>query len=353
MNAITVKASKTYQILIGRDILPQTGLLFREIVHKASKVMLVSDDNVFPLYGERVSSSLRKSGLDVFSFILPHGERSKNLDNYGKLLNEMCSVHLSRNDVVAALGGGVVGDLAGFAAATYLRGVSFVQMPTTLLAAVDSSVGGKTAVDLPEGKNQVGCFYQPDLVICDIHCLDTLPVEEYRSGCAEIIKYAILDGDGLFSEILETPICSQYENIISRCVKLKKKYVEEDECDTGCRMLLNLGHTIGHAVEKCSLYSIPHGQAVAMGMAAAAKAGEAMGCSRPGLSDTVGGIIASYGLPADLPFSAEELAEAALYDKKNTSRSIRFIVPAELGNCRIITAEKNGFIDWLKAGGAK
>lgn len=352
MNVITINLSETYNILVGQGILGDSGRLIRQAAPTAGKAVLVSDDHVFPLYGEIVSRSLSDSGLEVFSFVLPHGENSKNLENYGQLLNEMSMKHMTRADVAIALGGGVVGDLTGFAAATYQRGVSLVQIPTSLLAAVDSSVGGKTAVDLPTGKNQAGCFYQPSLVICDTDVLSTLPEEEYRNGCAEIIKYAILDGETFFSRIERTPVLQQYEDIITRCVKIKKKLVEADERDSGVRMLLNLGHTIGHGIESCSGYTIPHGRAVAMGLAAMTRAAAEKGrCSRR-LCASVRGLISKYGLPVELPFSIEDLANAALSDKKNSSTKIRLVVPFALGNCGITEVNRSEFAGWLKAGGA-
>lgn len=353
MSLITVNASRKYDIIVDHGVLPDAGRMIHKAIPTAGKAVLVSDDNVFSLYGETVSRSLNDSGLEVFPFLIPHGENSKNLENYGRLLNEMCLNHIVRADVVVALGGGVVGDLAGFAAATYQRGVSLVQIPTSLLAAVDSSVGGKTAVDLPAGKNQVGCFYQPSLVICDTDTLSTLPEEEYRNGCAEIIKYAILDGMAFFSMIDSIPIIQQYEDVIAHCVKIKKELVQEDERDTGVRMLLNLGHTIGHGVEHCSGYTIPHGQAVAMGLAAIVRAATEKGYCERQLCSAVCKLISKYGLPVEIPFSCAELATAALLDKKNTSDKMRLVVPFALGDCKIIDIDKTQFSDWLTAGGIK
>lgn len=352
MNTVTVKASKTYDILIGSGIMRKAGSLIREAVPKAGRAVIVSDDNVYPLYGERIGERLKNSGFEVFTCVFPHGEASKNLENYGKLLNDMCTAHFTRNDLAVALGGGVIGDLAGFAAATYQRGIRFIQMPSSLLAAVDSSVGGKTAVDLPSGKNQAGCFYQPDLVICDTDMLSTLPEEEYRNGCAEIIKYAVIDNEGLFGKISGTPVDRQYEEVITHCVTIKKRLVEADEHDTGMRMLLNLGHTAGHAVETCSSYSIPHGQAVAMGMAAIVRGSEAKGICESSLRKVIIDLISAYGLPTELPFPADELSKAAMTDKKNTPGKMRLIVPAAIGDCRIITIDDTDFSGWLRAGGA-
>lgn len=353
MQSITVSVSKTYDILIGSGLLAQSGALIRKALPKAGKAMVVSDDNVFPLYGQQVVDSLATAGLQVSSYVFPHGENHKTLETYAAVLNELCAARLTRSDLVVALGGGVVGDLAGFAAATYQRGISLVQIPTTLLAAVDSSVGGKTAVDLPAGKNQVGCFYQPNLVICDIDTLSTLPETEYRNGCAEIIKYAVLDGESFFAELDSTPIRDRYEPVIAYCVNIKKRVVEEDEQDIGLRMLLNLGHTMGHGVEACSHFEIPHGHAVAIGLAAVARAAAEKGFCTRDLSDRTTALLEKYNLPVELPYPAEALAVAAQADKKNTSGTMRLIVPFQMGDCRVISMTAEDFLGWLKAGGAK
>lgn len=353
MQTITVNASKTYDILIGSGLLAQAGALVRKALPKVGRIMVVSDDNVFPLYGQAVADSLSASGLQVSSYVFPHGEQHKTLETYAAVLNELCSARLTRSDAVVALGGGVVGDLAGFAAATYQRGISLVQIPTTLLASVDSSVGGKTAVDLPAGKNQVGCFYQPNLVLCDTDTLSTLPDLEYRNGCAEIIKYAVLDSEEFFAEIDKTPICEMYEHVIAYCVNIKKLMVEEDEQDNGLRMLLNLGHTMGHGVEACSHFGIPHGQAVSIGMAAVTRAAAEKNYCTPELAQRTVALLQKYHLPVDLPYPAEDLAAAAKTDKKNTSGSMRLIVPYQMGDCRVISLSGEDFLGWLKAGGAK
>ena len=352
MKTVTVKAGKGYEVRIGRGLLPEIGKQIGA-VSDAKRVMIVSDDNVYPLYGDIVAESLAKAGYVTDRFVFPNGEESKNLTVYGELLTKLCDAGLTRDDLLVALGGGVVGDLAGFAAATYRRGIPFVQIPTTLLAAVDSSVGGKTAVDLPNGKNQAGAFYQPVLVLCDPDTLRTLPEEEYKNGCAEIIKYGVLDGMELFSKLASKPVCSQYEEIIERCVSIKRDYVEADEFDRGQRMLLNLGHTIGHAVEACSDYRIPHGQGVAIGMAAIARASAKYGLCSPETAENVTALIQKYGLPTEFPpYSVTELAAAAGSDKKNTGASMRLVIPEAIGKCTVHTIPATEFPDWLRKGGA-
>lgn len=260
MRTIEVKASKGYRVLVGRGLLADVGGLMRQ-AGRAGSVLVVCDDRVAPLYLQAVQESLCMAGFAADSFVFPHGEESKNLATYARLLSHLAKKGLTKSDTLLALGGGVVGDLTGFAAATYLRGLGFVQAPTTLLAAVDSSVGGKTAVDLPEGKNLVGSFYQPELVVMDMETLKTLPAEEYACGMAEVIKYGVLGDRDLFDQVKEGAGRFDEEAVVARCIQMKADIVREDEFDEGKRQLLNLGHTLGHAVEKASGLTIPHGQA--------------------------------------------------------------------------------------------
>lgn len=359
MEKIPVYASTDYEVIIGSGLIDEAGnyiaaaLKLEQGTEKKITAVIVSDDNVFPLYGERVKKALNEQGFKTLEFVFTHGERSKSLETYGKLLEFMCESHVKRSDMIVALGGGVVGDLAGFAAATYQRGIDFIQVPTTLLAAVDSSVGGKTAVDLVSGKNQVGAFYQPRLVLCDIDTLSTLPPEEYACGCGEIIKYAILESEEFFDELLEKPVSEQYEHVIATCVNIKKHYVENDEFDTGLRMKLNLGHTFGHAVETCSGYTILHGQAVAKGMAAVTLAASEMGLCSKETAARVLEILDRYDLPKDISFGVEEMYNAMLVDKKNSGTVTNLIVPMAIGNCRIMKIPTEKLKGWLEEGGVE
>jgi len=233
-----------------------------------------------------------------------------------------------------ALGGGVVGDLAGFAAATYMRGMRLVHIPTTLLAAVDSSVGGKTAVNLDEGKNLAGVFYQPECVICDPDLLSSLPEDIFSDGCAEIIKYGAICSPELF-EMLRSPIKLHIEEIIELCVKIKSGLVAEDEFDTGKRQLLNFGHTFGHAIEKCSNYSISHGSAVSVGMVMAASAAADMKICKTECADEIKLILKAYNLPCRTGYSEQSLYSAILSDKKRCGDTIAFVLPEEIGRCAI------------------
>lgn len=347
---IRINASESYDVLLGCGLLRNAPDLIKG-TFGAPKVMIVSDDNVFPLYGEALRKGLSELGLFTVNFVFPHGEKSKNLSTYGELLEKLCREKFTRSDIIIALGGGVVGDLAGFAAATYQRGIRFVQIPTSLLACVDSSVGGKTGVDLESGKNQVGSFHQPSLVIIDAETLKTLPREEYSCGCAEVIKYAVIGSERFFEELFGTPVSEQYEKVIGTCVKMKRDYVEKDEFDRGLRMMLNFGHTLGHAVEACSGYSVLHGQAVAKGMAAISKSAAAQGICSPDVPERIEKILEKYGLPTAIPYSAAEMAKTILIDKKNTGGAVRLIVPEKIGSCRIesVPEEKIGY--WLEKGG--
>lgn len=350
MRKVHITASREYDVLVERGLLDRCGERIKAVT-RAKKAVVVAGDIVYPLYGQRVERSLAEAGLEVLHYVLPHGEQAKTLENYGKLLEFLSRSHITRTDVLVALGGGVTGDLTGFAAATYQRGMDFVQVPTTLLAAVDSSVGGKTAVDLPTGKNQVGCFYQPALVLCDPEVLATLPEEEFRCGCAEVIKYGLLGSRKFFDRLKAAPIQEQLEDVICTCVEMKRDIVSQDEFDRGLRQLLNLGHSFGHAVEACSHFGVLHGQAVAIGMAAITRAAVAKGyCSEETLREVLA-ILEQYHLPASTDFPLEAMAEAALTDKKLTGGTMHLVVPEEIGHCAILSVPTEEIKDWMKAGG--
>lgn len=322
MKTVRVEASRSYEVKIGRGLLAAVGGEAAAIT--SGQVFVVSDGNVAPLYLARVAESLRQAGLTVSSVSVPAGETSKSAEYYVNLLNLFAAKRLTRSDAVIALGGGVVGDLAGFAAATYLRGVPVIQIPTTLLAMVDSSVGGKTAIDLPAGKNLVGAFHQPALVLCDPDALSTLPDEDFRDGCAEVVKTAVLFDRALFDHLRDHGTDFDREAVIARCVECKRDVVCRDEFDTGERQLLNLGHTVGHAIEKCSRFAVSHGRAVAIGTAIMARA----------FSKDAAEIVSTlraFGLPTETDFSAEELAEAALADKKRSGDTLTLVIPERVG----------------------
>ena len=343
MNTVTVSASKTYDILIGPGILKELGIRVQSL-GKAQKVCLVSETSVFPLWGETALSSLKDAGFDVCSYVFPAGEESKNGENLLKLLNFLAENGLTRSDILVALGGGVTGDLAGFAASCFLRGIRFVQVPTTLLAAVDSSVGGKTAVDLPAGKNLAGAFWQPSLVICDTDTLDTLPVDIFRDGCAEVIKYGILYDPKLFAHLEEKGLDFDREAVITRCVELKRDVVMEDEFDTGARMKLNLGHTIGHGVEARSNFTLSHGKSVAIGMAIVCRA------SRCPDTPRILAILQKFGLPITTEESVQDIYNYTLSDKKRSGDTVRLIIPRRIGDCAIVPTPVHTLKSFIQAG---
>ena len=285
---------------------------------------------MFPIYGSVVSKSLSDAGFQVVTYTFPAGEASKTAATYLEILNFLAENQLTRADAVLALGGGVTGDMTGFAAATYLRGISYIQVPTSLLAMVDSSVGGKTAIDLPTGKNLVGAFYQPCLVICDLGTLDTLPEAVFCDGCAEVIKYGVLYDENLFAHLESEGLAFDRETIISRCIELKRNVVAEDEFDNGTRQKLNLGHTIGHGVEAQSNFTITHGQAVAIGMAIISKSC----CSS--IYDRLVDVLKKFQLPTTTNFTAKQLSTNALADKKRSGGTVNLIIPKCIGECMIL-----------------
>lgn len=334
MKTVTVSASRRYDILIERGLLRRAGELVRGVTN-AGTVMLVSDDSVWPLYGETVQKSLAAAGFSVCRFVFPHGESSKCAKTYLALLDALCENQLTRADAALALGGGVVGDLTGFAASTYLRGIGFIQIPTTLLAMVDSSVGGKTAIDLAAGKNLAGAFLQPAAVLCDTDCLRSLPAAVFADGAAEAIKTGVLSGETLFSLFEDGTLTDAPAEIIARCIRYKAGVVERDEKEQGERRKLNLGHTVGHAIEKCSGYAMPHGHAVAAGLAVMARASERLGWAEPGVSARIAACLEKNGLPTGTDYPAEALAKAALADKKRSGDSITIVVPKAIGDCEL------------------
>lgn len=352
MKTIHVPASREYDVLIERGLLDRAGGEIARVLPKARRAVIVCGERVSKLYAARLAASLSHAGLATAEFCYPGGEQYKTLDTYSRLLHFAAAQKLSRGDVIVALGGGVTGDLTGFAAATYQRGLPFVQIPTTLLAAVDSSVGGKTAVNLESGKNQVGCFYQPSLVLCDADTLSTLSEEEYRNGCAEVIKYGVLGSAEFFTALEQCPVREQLDEVIAQCVGMKRDIVAADEFDTGRRQLLNLGHSFGHAVEKCSDFRIAHGSAVAVGMAMMCRAAYKRGICDEQTLTRLKNILAAYGLPDRAEFTADELYAAALSDKKISGGSINLIVPERIGRCRIEKVPAEELRAWLADGGA-
>lgn len=332
MEIIKVNASKEYEVVIGRGILPTLGERCLSLFGK-SRAVIVTDSNVAPLWLDKAKSALEGAGIDTVEFIFPAGEDSKSKETLFELLEFAAENRITRSDFAVALGGGVTGDMTGLAASLYLRGIPFVQVPTTLLAAVDSSVGGKTAVNLAAGKNLAGAFYQPSLVLCDTDTLSTLPACEFANGMAEVIKYGVIFDKDLFDKVQGGDVKSDIEKIIARCVELKRDVVAKDEFDKGDRQLLNFGHTMAHSIEKCSNFEIPHGSAVAIGMVIAAKASAALGWSKEDCTNAIIEANKNNNLPCECAYAPKDLADAALSDKKRTGGTLNFVVPEVMGSC--------------------
>lgn len=335
MRSVTVKTSAMYEVLIGSGLLQKAGEAVKKVISPC-KAAIVTDSTVVHLYEETVRKSLTEAGFSVCTFVFPAGEASKNIHTLSHLLEFLAKEEMTRTDLIVALGGGVTGDLAGFGAAVYLRGIPFVQIPTTFLAAIDSSVGGKTAVDLEAGKNLAGAFYQPKLVLCDTDVLQTLPEVVFADGISEALKYGVLGDDALFEKIAGGDFRQDLEEIIETCVSMKRDVVEEDEFDTGKRQLLNLGHTFGHAIEQKSHFQMTHGHAVAIGMHLIAKAAEAKGIAEKGTAAAIAKALEQNQLPKETEFSPAEVAEGTLRDKKRRGGTISFVFPKKIGACEIV-----------------
>lgn len=351
MQTVTVNASEKYDVLIERGLLDRCGEYVKKVT-RADKVALITDDNVDKFFGEKVTRSLTENGFDVKKFVFPHGEASKCFDTLNRIYSFLAENHFTRTDCIAALGGGVAGDMAGYASATYLRGMDFIQMPTSLLAQVDSSVGGKTAIDIKEGKNLVGAFKQPRLVLCDISALDTLTRDFLIDGMGEVVKYGMIKSKELFDILARYNIDNikeVIEDVIVRSVDIKRMTVEADEFDKGERMLLNFGHTIGHAIEQHYNYTgISHGRAVANGMSMMTALAEKRGLCRKGLAEELDKCLEKYELTrGDVP-SADKLSEAYLNDKKRMGDSINIVICSDIGKSSTVKMPVEEFRGFLK-----
>lgn len=349
MNTVTVNASKTYDVRICQGLIKNIGKSVKEIL-SPEKCVIVTDDNVNTLYADTAEASLKDEGIVTYRFVFPHGEQSKCPSVYIELINFLADCGLSRTDSVIALGGGVTGDLAGFAAATYLRGIGLVQIPTTLLAMVDSSVGGKTAIDLPMGKNLCGAFYQPDLVLCDTETLKTLPDEFFLDGCAEIIKYGLLGDAALLAHLEEKGIEFDAGYVIPTCVKLKRDIVSGDEFDRGVRQLLNLGHTAGHVIEKLSNFAVSHGRAVAMGLAIVAESAAMGGYCSDDYRGRIINLLKKFGFSLNHGFNTEDFLPAFETDKKRSGSTLTAVIPIAAGESRLCKMSVSDFRQFITTG---
>ena len=335
MTTIQIKASSPYDVTIGSGVCRYAPEFIRNTLRDVNKIAVVTDSTVDALHAERIVTILSEATFGVEKFIFPAGEASKNLSTYASLIDFLAEKRLGRKDLILALGGGVTGDIAGFAAATYKRGIRFVQMPTTLLAMVDSSVGGKTGVDISAGKNLVGAFHQPKAVFCDLDCLATLPDKWRMDGMGEVLKYAVLGDTELFAHLEKNPLAPIGEKEISSCIDMKRRVVEADECESGMRKLLNLGHTFAHAIELLSGYGISHGHAVATGIAAAARTAKKRSLLSGSDSIRIEALVSAMGYKTRTEFSSECIVNAILSDKKVEGDAVDVILPVSIGHCII------------------
>ncbi|MBO5940994.1 MAG: 3-dehydroquinate synthase [Kiritimatiellae bacterium] len=334
MKEIRINASVRYDVIVGSGVSASAPEFVRTALHRVGKVCVVADSNVDSLYADPVVSQMKAAGLEAEKFVFPAGEGSKCLQTFSSLMDFLAAGHFSRSDLVVALGGGVTGDLAGFAASAFKRGMGFVQMPTSLLAMVDSSVGGKTAVNISAGKNLVGAFYQPLRVFCDLDFLKTLPEEWRIDGMGEVLKYAILGDGSLFGELEKNPRLAIGESEIASCIDMKRQIVEQDEKEQGLRKFLNLGHTFAHAIELLSGYSISHGRAVGTGLAMTARLSKNLGCLNDGDCSRIESVVAAMGCRVRSEFAESDMANAILEDKKVAGGEIDFILPVRIGKCK-------------------
>lgn len=336
MKTITVKTSQSYDVMIGSGLLNDAGKYISDVL-KSRRTVIVSDDNVYPLYGEKLKNLLESVGFDVKEFVFPHGEQSKSHETLLNLYGFLASQNITRSDSVIALGGGVTGDLTGFAAASFLRGIDYVQIPTSLLAQIDSSVGGKTAVDIPAGKNLVGAFKQPRLVLADTDTLSTLPDTFFDDGMGEAVKYGMIWSSELFELIAGGNIKDHLEEMIVKCIDIKREVVETDEFDKGLRMILNFGHTLGHSIEKTqSFCGLSHGKAVAVGMYLMTRAAEKHGIITENISDRLKKCLEVNNLPYSVDIPAETLFRNSVNDKKRFSDDISVIICKTIGKADIV-----------------
>lgn len=343
---ITVNLGKnSYPVHIAGGLLAKSGEYISRIF-QGQKIMLISDDNVFPLFGQKVLDSLRD--YECHTLVLPHGEPTKNFQSLPTIYKALLDAKLTRSDLVIALGGGVIGDLAGFAAASYLRGIRLVQIPTSLLAQVDSSVGGKVAVDLPQGKNLVGAFFQPKMVLIDPDVLDTLPEHFIKDGMGEVIKYGCIRDRALFDRLCSH---SSFEDlkpalteVIARCVDIKRSVVEADQFDTGERMLLNFGHTLAHTIEQYYHYEREsHGEAVGIGMYQITKIAEEKGLTAPGCAEKIKKTLEIYGLPSSCGLPMSSLKDAITLDKKNLNGHLNVVLLKDIGDSYVYPTDADFF----------
>lgn len=347
MKKLTVNAmSASYDILIEKGVLKNCAQYISSVL-RSKRLMIITDTNVSKLYLNTVEDALSSHGYEVSHHIFEAGEKSKNLQTVAQIYDSLSENNFTRKDAIVALGGGVCGDISGFVAATYMRGIDFVQIPTTLLSQVDSSVGGKTGVDTTYGKNLVGAFYQPKLVLIDPETLNTLTDHYFADGMGEVIKYGCIKNAELFDMLTKVDIKENIELIILECLKIKSNVVSEDERESGLRMILNFGHTAGHSIEKLSEFTQSHGECVAQGMVLITKASEKLGFTQIGTADKIAQLAEKCGLSTDIKFSINDIAENAKNDKKGSDDNLSIVLIDKIGSYLIHTINKNDFAEFL------
>ncbi|MDE6731461.1 MAG: 3-dehydroquinate synthase [Oscillospiraceae bacterium] len=349
MEKVTVKVREGYDILIDNGILDKCGELIKA-VKPTGKCAVITDDNVDGFYGARVMKSLEAAGIEAAKYVFPHGEASKNHSTLLGIYDFLAEKGFTRSDYIAALGGGVVGDTAGFAAATYMRGIDFVQIPTTGISQSDSSVGGKTAVDIAGGKNLVGAFHQPRLVICDTETLSTLTDEFFADGMAEIVKHGMIKSAQLFEILSNGDIKGNLVEIMKQNVTIKGKVVENDEREKGERMLLNFGHTLGHALEKYyGFKKLSHGYAISIGMSTFTHIAERRGMCSAGVADKLDALLEKCGLPTTDPAPLHELFKISLGDKKHLASGMNIVICPEIGKSEVVKMSVDEYEKFLQS----
>lgn len=349
MEKVTVNASTKYEILLDRGILDKSGELISQVIKKG-KALVVTDDNVDGFYGERMMKSLSNAGIEAKKYVFPHGEASKSHSTLLGIYEFMAENNYTRSDFIVALGGGVVGDTAGYAAATYMRGIDFVQVPTTGISQADSSVGGKTAVNINGGKNLVGAFHQPRLVICDTDTLNTLTPEFFSDGMAEIVKHGMIKSAELFDILANKDIKENIVDIMKRNVTIKGKVVENDEREKGERMLLNFGHTLAHALEKYYNFTgLTHGYAIAIGMSTFTHIAERRGMCKAGIADKLDALLEKCGLPLTDNAPLHELYTLSLRDKKHLASGMNIVICPDIGQSEVVKMSVDEYAQFLKS----
>ena len=345
MKRIAVNTSKSYDVLLGSGLIGRLPTLIAPLC-QGRKIGIITDDTVERLYANKVAQDLSTAGYQVSTYAFPHGEGAKHIGTLSDILEFFAERHFTRKDIFLSVGGGVVGDITGLAAALYMRGIQFVQVPTTLLSMVDASVGGKTAVDLKAGKNLIGAFWQPSMVVADTLVIAQLPQDIFAEGMAEVIKSDLIANAGIVRRVLDGSLREHLHEAIESCIRMKQGIVEQDEYETkGLRKVLNMGHTVAHAIEKMSGYKVSHGIAVGTGLVWEAKIAECLGLCNASLVEEIRQAVEVYNLYVDVPYTMEDMVEAMRSDKKNVDQNINFVFPITYGKWKERNLEQKELLE--------